>query len=118
MRALWLSIGWGLILMVIYLSLFAAFNPTPGIDHSDKVNHLIAYGTLILWFAQGLKGQPRLYSGIAFIAMGILIEILQPLTGREFSYLDMLANSGGVLLGYLIASRGGDFLYPRFRKAQ
>jgi VanZ family protein len=34
--------------------------------------------------------------------IGIFIEFIQWRTGREFSYLDMLANCIGVLLGILI----------------
>ena len=42
--------------------------------------------------------------GIGFIAMGVALEGLQRMTGtREYDLLDMLANSAGVLSGWLAA---------------
>ena len=41
---------------------------------------------------------------VALIAMGVVIEFLQGWSGyRYFEYADMLANSTGVVLGYLLA---------------
>ena len=40
----------------------------------------------------------------AFIAMGVVIEILQSYTGhRSFEYADMAADAVGVLLGWILA---------------
>lgn len=115
-RTLWLIFGFALIGLVIYLSLRTISFPMPHFNQVDKVQHLIAYGTLTLWFSQTFKGQTRYKIAGAFILMGIAIEFVQPFTGREFSYLDMLANSTGVLLGLLVASKGGDALYTKLRK--
>ena len=114
-RNLWIFLGWALILMVLYLSLFTTYIPKQTFSNVDKVHHFIAYGTLMLWFAQSFRGQSRLLVAGALIVLGIAIEFAQPFTGRQFSLLDMLANTGGVLIGLLIASKGGDFLYPKLR---
>ena len=108
--------GWGIISIVLYLSLFTTYIPKQNFSNIDKVHHFIAYATLMLWFAQSFGGRARLWVAGALIAMGIAIEFAQPFTGRQFSYLDMLANSGGVLLGFILAHKGADFLYPKLYK--
>ena len=90
--------------------------PKPSFNHTDKIQHAIAYTVLMLWFTQIYKGKIRYLLGVSFAVMGVIIEFIQPMYGREFSYLDMVANASGVLLGLFIASRGGDFLYPRLCK--
>lgn len=115
-RTTWSLIGFGILSSIIFLSLYTIDMPESSFSHIDKVQHLLSYGVLMLWFAQLFKGNPRLFLAVAFIGMGVIIEFIQPFTGRQFSYLDMLANSGGVLLGLLIAAKGGDFLYLRLRK--
>lgn len=108
--------GWLIILAVLYLSLFTVYIPVQTDFNSvDKIHHFIAYATLMLWFAQSFRGTKRYWIVGGLILMGILIEFAQPFTGREFSYLDMLANSTGVLIGLLIAAKGGDFLYPKLK---
>jgi len=50
-RTLWLVMGWALVLAIVYLSL----TPHPieiQVEEGDKMGHLLAYGTLMLWFAQ------------------------------------------------------------------
>jgi len=115
-RSLWILLGWALILLVLYLSLFTSYIPKQTLSNVDKLHHFIAYGTLMFWFSQSFKGQSRLWIAGALVAMGIAIEFAQPFTGRQFSYLDMLANTGGVLLGLLVATKGGDFLYQNLQK--
>jgi VanZ family protein len=98
----WLSLGFGLVLAVVVLSLMP---PPPDALSlpSDKLNHFIAYATLMAWFAQLY---PRCVYGrlaLAFVCLGILLECLQALTGyRFFEYADMLANSLGVLLAWAL----------------
>lgn len=118
MRSIWLITGWILVGVIIYLSIFIPPATQPSESQIDKFKHFIAYGTLMFWFAQGFRDKPRLIIAGALIAMGIAIEFIQPMTGREFSGLDMLANTGGVLIALFIASKGGDFLYPKLQKPQ
>ena len=101
----WLFLGWLWIAIIFYLSLMP--HPPEPISFSgvDKVEHALAYVLLMLWFSQiylGLGIRIRLIA--AFIAMGVLIEILQGMTGyRYFEYADMLADACGVMIGFGLA---------------
>lgn len=83
---------------VVWLSL-APSPPQVDIEGGDKLGHLAAYGVLMFWFAQ-LYAR-RMPWAAAFVAMGVVLEFLQGWLGyRSFEVPDMLANSGGVLLGW------------------
>lgn len=51
LRALWLGAGWLGVALTIFLSL-TPHVPDIGVEQGDKFEHLLAYGTLMLWFAQ------------------------------------------------------------------
>jgi len=73
----------------------------PEMPGSDKTHHFIAYG--LLMFPVALR-QPKhwLLIGFAFIVWSGAIELVQPFVNRYGEWLDLLANSGGVLLGAVI----------------
>jgi len=98
---LWFGIAFAMLGVVAYFSLIP--NP-PGADINDKLLHFSAYTGLSAGFST-LVHSHRQLSGVAvgLIGFGILIEILQGLTGYRFmEALDVLANSVGVLCGLLI----------------
>ena len=92
--------------MLIYLS-FTSKPPTIDMELGDKIGHLLAYGTLMFWWAQHFgTTRKRFELAAALIALGIAIEFVQGWTGwRAFEYADMVADIAGVLLGGVIASR-------------
>lgn len=103
LRKVWLFTGWLLIALVVYLSLVPAL-PSIDIAAADKVAHVFAYATLALWFLQLYPADRRAMLVIGFIMMGIALEFLQELTAsRSFEYVDIAANTGGVVLGWLLA---------------
>ena len=59
----------------------------------------------MFWFCQIYALQKiRLFHGIAFLVMGVGLEVLQGLSGlREYDAMDMLANAVGVAAGWLAA---------------
>jgi len=118
MRSLWFLSGLLIVAVVIYLSLFIPPMEQEATSQIDKFNHFIAYGTLMLWFSQLYREKARYLIVWGLIVLGIAIEFIQPITGREFSILDMIANTLGVLLGLFVASKGGDFLYSKLQKPQ
>lgn len=102
---LWLSIGWLMVFLLCYFSLVS--NPPEikfDLKYFDKVRHFIAYFILMFWFAQLYKtSKSRLFYFVFFIVMGVILEILQGMGGvRYFEYNDMLANSLGVMLAFLM----------------
>ena len=89
---------------IIWLSLTPS---PPALDFKagDKIGHLAAYSLLMLWFCLlYLQPKTRALYGLAFVMMGVGLEILQGMLGfRTYDVLDMAANSAGVLLGGLTA---------------
>jgi VanZ family protein len=68
-------------------------------EGGDKLGHLAGYALLMFWFAQ-LYARRAVWAA-GFIAMGIMLELLQGWLGyRSLEGYDMLANTGGVLLGW------------------
>ena len=75
---------------------------------SDKLSHLIAYFFLTLAWLYSIIKQPYFRSKVKYVVLGcfiygIIIEVLQGAitTYRTASYLDVLANSTGILLAFL-----------------
>ncbi len=99
--ALWL--GWGWIGCILYASLMPSPPPLPG-QGSDKLVHLLAYALPACWFAWLYPGRRALWVALLLIALGAVIEWLQPrLSARYFEWADMGANTLGVLLGIILA---------------
>lgn len=103
LRGLWLSIGWLLVALVAFLSLTPEPPTIISAAGRDKVAHLLAYGALMLWFLQLYPISRRPLIAILFVAMGVLIEVLQGFTPtRSTEYTDMVANTSGVMLGWML----------------
>lgn len=100
----WLAMGWIGVAIVVVLSLVPR-PPELGVEQGDKIQHFLAYGTLMLWFAQvRVDVRERWVTAGLLVAMGIALEFAQALTGyRFYSYADMAANTTGVILGWLAA---------------
>jgi VanZ family protein len=104
MHALWKAGGWLVIVAIIFLSL----TPHPielNIQHGDKLNHMLAYSTLMAWWSQlRVSSAQRVRLALSFVALGIFMELAQGLTPhRQPDVYDALANSCGILLGWLAA---------------
>ncbi len=71
----------------------------------DKLTHLAAYGILTLWFGFiYLPGARYVHLSLGLILMGGVLELIQGISGfRNMDYYDMLANSSGVAIGWLLA---------------
>lgn len=74
----------------------------PKIPGTDKTHHFIAYAALM--FPVALR-QPRywLVVGVFFIVWSGGIELIQPYVNRYGEWLDMAANTGGIIVGALAA---------------
>jgi len=101
-QRLWWMAGWlGVVITLIVSLMPPALDSSSG--HADKIVHLLGYALLTFWWAQLITRQ-RWKLAAAVVLFGIAIEGLQGLTpARQPDLLDALANSGGVLLGWLAA---------------
>ncbi len=74
----------------------------PDAPGSDKTHHLIAYAALM--FPTALR-KPKHWKlvGLSFITYSGMIELLQPYVNRYGEWLDMAANTAGVVCGLVIA---------------
>lgn len=99
-RGIWTLLGWGLVAAIVVLSLVPLDSaPMPGM--SDKVQHGLAYFTVMYWFSQ--LHPHRGTVALASVGLGLGLEWLQGLTPyRQPSGLDMVANSAGVLVAWLV----------------
>ncbi len=96
---------------VTYVSLSQVSSVTPDIEHSDKLGHFILYGifTLLAFRAFRTK-QVFLIICIGIVAYSGLMEIGQSFVpNRSMSFHDLIANSAGVILVSIIATRYFNF---------
>jgi len=102
--SLWWLCGVALVMLVFYLSLTPVPSDVISVEHSDKVGHFLSYFILMSWFVQLYQGSRHLLLLAMFIAMGLLIELLQgQTTYRLFEYADIAANSLGALFAWGLA---------------
>jgi VanZ family protein len=103
---LWLVTGWILIVLATIASIVPAHDlPQMGGLISDKLEHIVGYLVLALWFA-GIYPKARYpMIGVALLVMGIVIEGLQGAmkVGRQADLRDVYANSLGIVCGLLLA---------------
>lgn len=97
---LWQAIGVLMVVLVCVASLSPTMPPPPGL-HGDKLEHLIAYGSLTYWWGMLYPERAqRWLACLLFILMGIALEFAQRATGyRVLDVFDMAANTIGALLG-------------------
>lgn len=102
---LWLVCGWLLVAGAIIVNLMPAHDlPRLG-GINDKVEHIVGYLVLSLWFA-GVYPRTRYpMIGVALLVMGIAIEGLQGAMhmGRQADITDVYANTVGIVAGLTLA---------------
>lgn len=100
----WRLLGWLLVAVVVYLSLTSSLPDVKlGIQNQDKFEHFAAYALLAWWFSQIYPVRLHGFLGLFLVTLGISLEFLQDLVGRDFEYGDMLADMLGIVGGYLLA---------------
>ena len=108
-------IGYGLVMLVVTLSLLPSTSPPKLFAWSDKLFHVFAYGVLMLWFAQLHPKSRYGWLVCGFIALGILVEVLQlPVATRTGDVWDVAANSLGAILSWGLALMGMNTLLYHF----
>lgn len=110
LRKLWLSIGWLLVVLVIYLSLAPGWLPLDALTDDDVghrltygISHVLAYATLMLRFLQLYPVSQRPIIALCLVGLGGMLEVLQAFTpDRDPDYFDVLADGAGVVFGWLL----------------
>jgi VanZ family protein len=84
--------------------------PAPGdiipITHADLLVHFLLYAVLALlvaWAGKACTKRKLAAVAAGAFAVGLALECIQPLTGRQFDLCDLGANAAGALLGAAIA---------------
>ncbi len=97
----WLCIGFGLVALVVWLSLTPKLPQVGSLFSYDKLGHFLAYATLMGWFAQLHPVSRHLRLALYLIFLGVFLEYLQSLSAvRTPDLVDAIANSLGVLIGW------------------
>ncbi|MFT5393194.1 MAG: VanZ family protein [Gammaproteobacteria bacterium] len=104
---LWRAVGTGLIMVVVFLTLASAPIVEGIVEINDKIGHFIAYATLMGWHAQYIGRDTRSQWAVGFVAMGVVLELLQGASGwRTMDVADIVANSTGVVAGAIVSVFG------------
>jgi VanZ family protein len=100
--ALWLALGWTLVVAIVYLSLAPMPVAIPGAN-GDKYAHVAAYAAVTFWFMQIYDtARPRVIVVLALAALGGGLEVLQYFTGyRSMEAADMAADVAGIVIGWI-----------------
>ena len=98
---------WALLTGCLFLTItglsLSPLDSLPSAPGSDKIHHLIAYAALV--FPVALRQPNRwLWFVVFFIGYSGLIELIQPYVNRYGEWLDMLANTAGVVCGVALAT--------------
>lgn len=94
----WWLLG-GLLLAVTLIVSLLPISATAAIPWQDKLQHLLTFFLLMLWF--GLLSGHRLRVAVALLLFGALVEGLQWLTPyRLAEWLDWLADGAGIALAW------------------
>ena len=92
------------LLALIIVSLMP-FSGTESIGNSDKIAHFIVYALLgILGYHSSKSFKQGIYFFLSIITLGVVLELVQfIIPGREFSYLDIAANTAGAVFGFFVS---------------
>ncbi len=98
----WITLTLFTLTAITALSLWP-LDTLPDFPGSDKTHHFVAYAALM--FPTALRKPPHWkLIALLFIAYSGVIELIQPYVNRYGEWLDLAANSGGILCGLLIAA--------------
>lgn len=100
-KAYWVALTVVILVAITVLSLTPVAE-LPEVPGTDKSHHFIAYALLMLPTALR-KPKKWLLIALFFIAYSGGIELVQPYVNRYGEWLDLLANTGGLVCGIVLA---------------
>ena len=105
-RRWWLLAGYLLLLLVLVLALVPGPS-LPEVEVSDKLLHGLTFALLMLWFSALYPLAQAWRVAVALLCYGVLMELLQGLSGQRSAELgDLLADTAGIAGGWLLAWAG------------
>lgn len=108
---LYLAIGWSLLIIFLSLVSLSSIKDPIKVPYKDKAVHFVFYFVFVLlWNLWNFKTSALKYSWIILliaILLGISIEYCQSLftSDRKFEILDIVANTFGALIGYIVTEK-------------
>ena len=108
---LWLVVAFVLLVIMLLSSVSARLMYAIDEVTDDWVVHILGFMVITIAFCGPLQQRYRKRVFLAFLAFGVLIELVQlSIPGREASLTDMSANLVGLALGwFFLRSRYGDW---------
>lgn len=108
---LYLAIGWSLLIIFLSLVSLSSIKDPIKVPYKDKAVHFVFYFVFVLlWKLWNFKTSALKYSWIILliaILLGISIEYCQSsfTSDRKFEILDIVANTFGALIGYIVTEK-------------
>jgi VanZ family protein len=111
-RVWWHGIAWLMVAVVVLGSLVRMPEFASGVQGGDKFQHLMAYFALSFFHGQlGLRKNQYRYRVLGFFLLGVGLEFAQSQLGyRSMDMQDALANTVGLLFGWVLAQAAPDYL--------
>ncbi|HMB73866.1 MAG TPA: VanZ family protein [Gammaproteobacteria bacterium] len=99
----WWLLGWLLVVGVIAGSLVPG-DMLSGISVGDKILHAGSYFALMIWFSGLYRRERHIFIVLFLFVLGFALDYVQgSLLSRSFDIGDVAANTGGILIGFLLA---------------
>lgn len=100
---LWMALGWLLVAGVCVGSLLPG-STMPSIRLGDKLLHAGSYFLLMIWFAGLYERRRHVFIAAVLVVLGFALDALQgSVSRRSFDLLDVAANAGGIVAGWIIS---------------
>ena len=114
-RPFWLLVGYSLVAFVIYSSLTSSPVKVE-VKYFDKYAHTLGYFVLMGWFVQMYHTRKAvIVCAVLFTLMGTGLEFVQAMTAyRYFDVYDMMANTLGVIIAWLLTLTRFPFILKYF----
>jgi len=112
-KTLWMTIGFFGLVLLGYLSLTRSPHHALKFTGGDKIEHIIAFVVITLWWGQLYTGLHKLVKiALGFLAASIVLELLQRQIGGypALEYGDIIASGLGVAAGLIMLQSPLGFL--------
>ena len=111
---LWRALSAVILVLVLVAALAPAFwlidslnDALSWFEHSDKWLHALTFVALAIWFAGLFERRAWWRIAIGLMLFGFIVEFLQlQLNYRSADWLDIAANTAGIIVGLAVAAAG------------